>query len=78
MSSTLEARTSDSAELLTQITGQEVLSHQLTPRIVFLSSMATVLVGVAYADGRLADREKVAAFDGNQIKVNQAAMEELR
>lgn len=59
MSSTLEARTLDSAELLTQIMGQKVLKRHLTPRIMFLSSMATVLVGVAYADGQLADREKI-------------------
>ncbi|MBE9063079.1 dynamin family protein, partial [cf. Phormidesmis sp. LEGE 11477] len=59
MSSSLEARTLDSAELLTQITGQQVLNRDLTPRIMFLSSMVTVLVGVAYADGQLADRESL-------------------
>ncbi|PZO49436.1 MAG: hypothetical protein DCF15_16895 [Phormidesmis priestleyi] len=59
MSSTLAVETLNSAEILTQITGQQVLKRHLTPRILFLSAMTTVLVGVAYADGRLAEREKV-------------------
>ncbi len=59
MASTLTAETLDSAEILTQITGQQVLDRHLSPQIMFLSAMTTVLVGVAYADGQLAEREKI-------------------
>ncbi len=58
MSSTLATQALDSINILTQITGQQVLKRNLTPRIMFLSAMTTVLVGVAYADGRLAEEEK--------------------
>ncbi|MGI8932517.1 MAG: TerB family tellurite resistance protein, partial [Phormidesmis sp.] len=59
MSSTLAAKKLNGADILTQITGQTVLDRHLTPRVMFLSAMTTVLVGVAYADGQLADREKL-------------------
>ncbi|CAN5794193.1 hypothetical protein BH23CYA1_BH23CYA1_07110 [soil metagenome] len=59
MSSTLAAKKLNGADILTQITGQKVLDRHLTPRVMFLSAMTTVLVGVAYADGQLADREKL-------------------
>lgn len=55
---TLSTAEITSAEILTQITGQSVQTHQLTPRLLFLSGMATVLVGTIYADGQLADQEK--------------------
>ncbi len=58
MSSTLAAKRLNSAGILTQITGQTVLSHHLTPQVMFLSSMTAVLVGVTYADGEVADQEK--------------------
>ena len=59
MSSTVTERALSRSEILTQITGQSVLDRHLTPRIMFLSAMTTVLVGVAYADGQLAESEKV-------------------
>ena len=59
MSSTFAAKKLNSAEILTQITGQQVLDRHLTPRVMFLSAMTTVLVGVIYADGDLADKEKL-------------------
>ncbi len=59
MSLTLAAKKLNGAEILTQITGQKVLERHLTPRVMFLSAMTTVLVGVAYADGQLAGREKL-------------------
>ena len=34
-----------------------MLPQHLTPRVMFLSSLTTVLVGVTYADGQLADEE---------------------
>ena len=58
MSSTLATKKLNSAEILTQITGQPVLAHHLTPKVMFLSAMTTVLVGVTYADGEVADQEK--------------------
>lgn len=59
MSSTPAVKTLNSAEILTQITGQKVLDRHLTPQVMFLSAMTTVLVGVIYADGELADKEKL-------------------
>jgi uncharacterized tellurite resistance protein B-like protein/GTPase SAR1 family protein len=59
MTSTISVTELSSAEILTQITGQEIQSHHLTPRVMFLSSLATVLVGVTYADQTLADEERL-------------------
>jgi uncharacterized tellurite resistance protein B-like protein len=58
MTSTLSVTNLSSAEILKQITGQEIQNHHLTPRVMFLSSLATVLVGVIYADNNLADEER--------------------
>lgn len=58
MPSTLSTVGITSSEILTQITGRAVQTDQLTPRLLFLSGMATVLVGTIYADGQLADQEK--------------------
>ncbi len=59
MTSTLSVTELSSAEILTQITGQQIQSHHLTPRVMFLSSLSTVLVGVTYADEKVADEEKL-------------------
>jgi uncharacterized tellurite resistance protein B-like protein/GTPase SAR1 family protein len=59
MTSTLSATELSSTEILTQITGQEIQSYHLTPRVMFLSSLVTVLVGVTYADHVLADEERL-------------------
>ena len=59
MSSTLETRTLDSAKILAQITGQNLPNQHLTPQIMFLSAMTSVLAGVAYSDGQLTDQEKL-------------------
>ena len=59
MSSTVAAKKLNSAEILTQITGQTVLDRHLTPQVMFLSAMTAVLVGVIYADGEAADQEKL-------------------
>ena len=59
MSSTLAAKKLNSAEILTQITGQTVLDRHLTPQVMFLTAMTAVLVGVVYADGEVANQEKL-------------------
>ncbi len=58
MPSTLSTKPLNNTEILTQITGKSVQSHHLTPRFLFLSAMTTVLVGVIYSDGQVADQEK--------------------
>ena len=57
MSLTLSTPNLSSIEILTLITGRRVLPQHLTPRVMFLSSLTTVLVGVTYADGQLANEE---------------------
>ncbi|NJM99516.1 MAG: TerB family tellurite resistance protein, partial [Phormidesmis sp. RL_2_1] len=59
MTSTLSVINLSSAEILTQITGQEIQSHHLTHRVMFLASLSTVLVGVSYADEKLDTQEKI-------------------
>lgn len=49
---------SDVAELLSQITGQKIRQETLTPRLIFLAALATVLVGVTFADNQVTDEEK--------------------
>ncbi|MEO1386181.1 MAG: dynamin family protein [Cyanobacteria bacterium J06634_6] len=78
MSSTLAVHALDSSEILRQITGQQVLERHLTPRIMFLSAMTTVLVGVAYADGQLAEQEKAYLQKVlNQLVSSRSGMRKL-
>ena len=78
MSSTLAIQALNSAEILTQITGQQVLERHLTPRIMFLSAVTTVLVGVAYADGQLAEEEKSYLQEVlNQLVSSRSGMRKL-
>jgi uncharacterized tellurite resistance protein B-like protein/GTPase SAR1 family protein len=49
----------DTAELLSKITGKEFQQRHLTPRITFLAALATVLIGVTYADNKATDEEKL-------------------
>ncbi len=78
MSSTLAIQAVDSAEILTQITGQQVMKRHLTPRIMFLSAVTTVLVGVAYADGQLAEEEKAYLQEVlNQLVSSRSGMRKL-
>lgn len=46
------------AELLSQLTGHELHSKQVTRLLIFLSALSTVLVGVTYADSQVTDEEK--------------------
>lgn len=46
------------SSLLSQMTGQEVTDKHITPKILFIAALTTVLVGVAFADGQLTDEEK--------------------
>jgi uncharacterized tellurite resistance protein B-like protein/tRNA U34 5-carboxymethylaminomethyl modifying GTPase MnmE/TrmE len=49
---------SDVAELLSQITEQKIRQESITPRLIFLAALATVLVGVTFADNQVTDEEK--------------------
>ncbi len=48
----------DSTDLLSQITGQKIRQETLTPRFIFLAALATVLVGVTFADSHVTEEEK--------------------
>lgn len=55
---TLAVRKLTSARILAHSIGKRVLNRYLTPRIMFLSAIASVLVGVAYTDERPNDTEE--------------------
>ncbi len=49
---------SESVELLSRITGQELCQQDLTPTVIFIAALVTVLLGLIYADGTVEDEEK--------------------
>ncbi|MBW4548215.1 MAG: TerB family tellurite resistance protein [Symplocastrum torsivum CPER-KK1] len=48
---------SETIDLLSRITGQKLNQQDLTPSIIFLTALVTVLLGVMYADGTVTDAE---------------------
>ena len=49
---------SQTVELLSQITGQKLTQKNLTPPVIFLANLVTVLLGVIFVDGIVAESEK--------------------
>ncbi|MCC5647572.1 dynamin family protein [Nostoc sp. CHAB 5824] len=49
---------SQTVELLSQITGQKLTQKNLTPPVIFLANLVTVLLGVIFVDGTVAELEK--------------------
>ncbi|MEH2262738.1 dynamin family protein [Nostoc sp.] len=49
---------SQSVELLSQITEQKLTQKDLTPPVIFLANLVTVLLGVIFVDGTVAESEK--------------------
>ncbi|WP_292779716.1 hypothetical protein [Nostoc sp. NMS9] len=49
---------SQAVELLSQITGQKLTLKNLTPPVIFLANLVTVLLGVIFVDGTVAESEK--------------------
>ncbi|MEH2048054.1 dynamin family protein [Nostoc sp.] len=49
---------SQAVELLSQITGQKLTQKNLTPPVIFLANLVTVLLGVIFVDGIVAESEK--------------------
>jgi uncharacterized tellurite resistance protein B-like protein len=48
---------SETIDLLSRITGQKLNQQDLTPSIIFLTALVTVLLGVMHADGTVTDAE---------------------
>jgi uncharacterized tellurite resistance protein B-like protein/GTPase SAR1 family protein len=48
----------ETVDLLSRITGQKLSQRDLTPPVVFLASLVTILVGVILVDGTVAEEEK--------------------
>ena len=48
----------DLAELLTQVVGQEISPAKISHRLVFITALSALLMGVMYADGQVAESEK--------------------
>ncbi|MEH2000469.1 MAG: dynamin family protein [Nostoc sp.] len=49
---------SKTVELLSQIIGQKLTQKNLTPPVIFLANLVTVLLGVIFVDGTVAESEK--------------------
>ncbi|BAZ28366.1 dynamin family protein [Cylindrospermum sp. NIES-4074] len=49
---------SQTVELLSRITGQNLSKRDITPQVIFLASLVTVLLGVIFVDGTVAEQEK--------------------
>jgi uncharacterized tellurite resistance protein B-like protein/GTPase SAR1 family protein len=45
-------------DLLSRITGQKLTQRELTPSVIFLANLVTILLGVIFVDGVVADEEK--------------------
>ncbi|WP_243713866.1 TerB family tellurite resistance protein [Nostoc sp. 106C] len=48
----------EAVDLLSHLTGQKLSQRYLTPPVIFLASLVTVLLGVMFVDGTVADSEK--------------------
>jgi len=48
----------EAVDLLSRITGQKLSQRDLTPPVIFLAALVTVLLGVMLADGTVTDEEK--------------------
>ncbi len=49
---------SEAVELLSRVTGQNLIQRDITPPVIFTSVLVTVLWGVIYADGTVAPEEE--------------------
>jgi uncharacterized tellurite resistance protein B-like protein/GTPase SAR1 family protein len=49
---------SEAVDLLSRITGQKLSQRDLTPSVIFLAALITVLLGVTLADNTVTDEEK--------------------
>ncbi|MEW6499177.1 MAG: TerB family tellurite resistance protein, partial [Cyanobacteriota bacterium] len=49
---------SEAVDLLSRITGQKLRKQDLTPPVIFLAALITVLLGVMLLDGAVTDEEK--------------------
>jgi uncharacterized tellurite resistance protein B-like protein/signal recognition particle receptor subunit beta len=56
MNTLLDSR--ETVDLLSHLTGQKLSQNDLTPPVIFLASLVTVLVDVMFVDGTAADSEK--------------------
>ncbi|MBD2012897.1 dynamin family protein [Microcoleus sp. FACHB-53] len=48
----------EAVELLSRITGQKLNQRDLTPPVIFMAALITVLLGVMFVDGTITDEEK--------------------
>ncbi|PSB34820.1 dynamin family protein [Chlorogloea sp. CCALA 695] len=48
----------ETIDLLSRITGQKLSQRDITPQLVFLATLVTILSGVIYADGTVTEEEK--------------------
>jgi uncharacterized tellurite resistance protein B-like protein len=45
-------------DLLSRITGQKLTQRELTPPVIFLANLVTILLGIIFVDGIVAEQEK--------------------
>jgi uncharacterized tellurite resistance protein B-like protein len=49
---------SEAVDLLSRLTGQKLSQKELTPPVIFLTALVTVLLGVIFADSQVTNEEK--------------------
>ncbi|TBR59458.1 hypothetical protein B4U84_00480 [Westiellopsis prolifica IICB1] len=50
-------------DLLSRITGQKLSQRDITPLVIFLANLVTLLLGVIFVDGTVAESEKQRSVD---------------
>jgi uncharacterized tellurite resistance protein B-like protein len=60
---------SQAVKLLSKLTGQELTVHDITPQVVFMADLISLLKGVIHADAKVSDDE-VAQFKATLGKLN--------
>ena len=48
----------EAVELLSRITGQKLSQRDITPPVIFMAALVTVLLGVMFVDGTITEEEK--------------------
>lgn len=48
----------ETVALLSRLTGQKLSSRDITPTVIFITALITVLIGVIFADDTVTDEEK--------------------
>ncbi|HEY9851939.1 MAG TPA: TerB family tellurite resistance protein [Leptolyngbyaceae cyanobacterium] len=77
----------ETVELLSRITGQKLNQEDVTPPVIFLAALITVLLGVIFADDQVTEEEKqrlqvtlnkFIPSEGNVRQLTKVMLKEIR